>query len=90
MIRQIRRLKLTMPRRASLYRNAKRIEAKLKRRLGAVKHEELENRMNTMPDDELRVLLDAVLDELAIAKMRGPPDRLKYTNTRAKEIWQVA
>jgi hypothetical protein len=28
-----------------------------------VKHEELDNRMKAIPDDELRELLEAVLDE---------------------------
>ena len=89
-IRLIRRLRIPMPKRVSLFRDAERIEVKLKRRLGVEKHEELANRLKTMPEDTVRELFEAVLDEVETEKMMGPPDRLKEAKRRAMEILRVA
>jgi len=89
-IRLIRRLRIPMPKRVSLFRDAERIEVKLKRRLGVEKHEELANRLKTMPEDTVRELFEAVLDEVETEKMMDSPDRLKEAKRRAMEILRVA
>jgi len=89
---QIRRLRVKMPERVSLFEDADRIEKLLMGKLGVTSHEELHKKLEEITPALLKEILDELLNEINAEKEKdeAPPDRLKGLREKAKEMWVVA
>jgi len=98
-IRLARRLRIAIPENVSLFdpEDRERIEMKLKARLRADTHKELEENLTAMKKEEQEEILKTVLNELSRqkaletklkqAQRETYPDRFKDLRRRWREIW---
>lgn len=91
-LRQIRRQRIKVPENVSLFNpeDARRIEEDLKNRLNVDTHQELHQKIDEFTamkkEEELRDIIEDVLNDLSEGKESGPPDRFKEERRKWKEM----
>jgi len=90
-IRQIRRQRIRIPDNVSIFNpeDARRIEEELKSRLSVETHQELHEKIEAFTatkKEELRKIIEDILDKLSEEKEVGPPDRFREQRRRWKEM----